>query len=333
MNRTVRSLLRVLTVSVVALAIVGCASSGGLGTVPPGPTAAPSVDPGPPDLTPEPSASPAPTPSAPPSGSPNASPIGSPAATPTPTPTPATTEIMIVRAYYVLGGGVGVEGLVPTLRELPRTAGVARAAMESLLKGEGLTDRLSSAIPAGTRLLGLSVRDGIATVDLSREFETGGGSASMTYRLGQVVYTLTQFPTIQAVAFQIEGTRVTTFGPEGIELATPQSRFDYEGSLPEIFADRPAYRAAIGNPARITGNANVWEASFLVAILDGSGAKLVEAPEMATCGSGCRGTFDVTLRYDVSRAQWGTLRVYYGSAKDGSPQGIRDYPVWLTPAG
>ena len=44
------------------------------------------------------------------------------------------------------------------------------------------------------------------------------------------------------------------------------------------------------------------------------------------------GTFDVTLRYDVDKAQWGTLRVYYGSAKDGSPQGIRDYPVWLTPA-
>jgi len=240
---------------------------------------------------------------------------------------------MIVRAYYVLGGDVGVEGLVPTLRELPETTGVARAAMEALLQGEGLDDRLSSAIPAGTRLLGLSIRDGIATVDLSREFETGGGGASMIYRLGQVVYTLTQFPTIQVVAFQIEGSTVTTFGSEGIELATPQSRFDYEGALPEIFVDRPAYRAAIGNPARITGNANVFEASFRIAVLDGSGAVLVDEHTMATCGSGCRGTFAVTLGYDLGKAQWGTLRVYYGSAKDGAPLGIRDYPVWLTPAG
>ena len=53
---------------------------------------------------------------------------------------------------------------------------------------------------------------------------------------------------------------------------------------------------------------------------------------MATCGTGCRGTFDVTLQYDVPKAQWGTLRVYFGSAMDGSPEDIRDYPVWLTPA-
>lgn len=74
--------------------------------------------------------------------------------------------------------------------------------------------------------------------------------------------------------------------------------------------DRPAFGASIGNPARITGSANVFEATFLVAILDGSGRKLVEQQAMATCGTGCRGIFDVTLRYDVAKAQWRTLRVY-----------------------
>ena len=53
---------------------------------------------------------------------------------------------------------------------------------------------------------------------------------------------------------------------------------------------------------------------------------------MATCGTGCRGTFDVSLRYTVSKGQWGTLRAYNLSAKDGTPEDIRDYPVWLTPA-
>jgi hypothetical protein len=53
---------------------------------------------------------------------------------------------------------------------------------------------------------------------------------------------------------------------------------------------------------------------------------------MATCGTGCRGTFDVTIAYDVAKAQWGTLRVWDGSAKDGSPENVREYPVWLTPA-
>ncbi|MEA2577258.1 MAG: hypothetical protein QOD78_846, partial [Chloroflexota bacterium] len=135
---------------------------------------------------------------------------------------------------------------------------------------------------------------------------------------------------VQAVLFQVEGKPVATFGSEGIALGGPQSRFDYEQLLPDIFVDRPAFGAAIGNPARVNGNANVFEATFRIAILDGSGKALVDTQAMATCGSGCRGTFDATLRYDLARAQWGTLRVYFGSAKDGSPQSVRDYPVWLT---
>jgi len=330
MNHTGHHIRRVVAVSIMAMAVVACSTSGGLGTVPPEPTPAPSVDP---DLTPEPSATPSPSPSA----TPSSSPTGSPAATPTPTPTgpPASGETMVVRAYFVLDGVVGVEGLVPTLREVPKTAGVARAAMGALLDSGPILDayqQISTAIPAGTRLLGLSIRDGTATVDLSRDFESGGGSASMSYRLGQVVYTLTQFPTVESVLFQVEGDTVTTFGSEGVELDGPQSRFDYEDLLPQIFVDRPAFGAAIGNPARVTGNGNTFEATFRIAILDGAGRTLFDEHAMATCGSGCRGTFDETLRYDVGRAQWGTLRVYYASAKDGSPQGIRDYPVWLTPA-
>jgi hypothetical protein len=34
----------------------------------------------------------------------------------------------------------------------------------------------------------------------------------------------------------------------------------------------------------------------------------------------------------VPKAQWGTLRVWDGSAKDGKPENVREYPVWLTPA-
>ncbi len=335
MIRTGHHIFSILALSVVAIAVMACGPTGGLGTVPPVVrTPAPSVDPGPPDMTPEPSADPSadPTPTALPSQSPPGSPT--PTSRPTPTPTRAPADTMVVRAYFVLDGDVGVEGLVPTLREVPQTTAVARSAMEALLRGEILADydRLASAIPAGTRLLGLTIRDGIATVDLSREFESGGGSASAFYRLGQVVYTLTQFPTVRAVLFQVEGKTVTTFGSEGIVLEGPQARDDFEDLLPSIFVDRPAYGAAIGNPARITGNANVFEASFRIAILDGSRRTLVDDHAMATCGTGCRGTFDVTLRYTVAKAQWGTLRVFYGSAQDGSPQDIRDYPVWLTPA-
>lgn len=329
-QRRPRPLIPTLAAAGLLLATVACSSSGSLGQVPTmPPTAAPSTDPGPPDETPDPVApSPSGSPSSP--SSPSVPPSAPPASA---SPSP-TVETMVIRAYFVLEGDPGVEGIVPTLRVVPETAGVARAAMDALLDGDTVLDEyreLATAIPDGTTLLGISIRDGVATVDLSAEFETGGGSASAMYRLGQVVYTLTQFRTVSAVLFQVEGRTVTTFGPEGIALDGPLTRRDFEGQLPSNFVDRPAFGAAAGNPVRITGTSNVFEATFRVALLDASGAVLVDEMAMATCGTGCRGSFDVTLRYDVPRPQWGTLRVYYDSARDGSPQDIRDYPVWLTP--
>ncbi len=242
-----------------------------------------------------------------------------------------------MRAYFVLGGEPRSEGLVPVLREVPETAGVARAAMNALLAGPTTSESggrtVSSAIPDGSRLLGIDIKNGIATVDLSTEFDSGGGSASMHFRLAQVVYTLTQFSTVKSVVFQIEGTTVTVFSSEGIVLAGPVGRGDFADQLPSIFVDRPAYGAAIGNPARVTGNANVFEAAFLISLLDARGRILVDEPVMALCGTGCRGGFDVTLRYTVGKAQWGILRTYNLSAKDGSVEDVREYPVWLTPEG
>ena len=242
---------------------------------------------------------------------------------------------MIVRAYFILGGAPGSVGLVPVLREAPKSAAVAVAAMNGLLAGPTADEAghrtITSAVPDGTRLLSLSIKNSVATVDLSTEFGSDGGTASMHYRLAQVVYTLTQFGTIKSVVFEIEGQAVTVFGSEGIVLRGPVGRADYYDQLPSIFVDRPAYGAAIGNPGRVAGNANVFEATFRVAVLDAAGKALVDQQVMATCGTGCRGTFDVTMHYAVGNGQWGTLRAYDISAKDGTPEAIRDYPVWLTP--
>jgi hypothetical protein len=124
------------------------------------------------------------------------------------------------------------------------------------------------------------------------------------------------------------------FASEEIVLSKPVTRATYrERYLPPIFVDRPAWGAAQASTAHITGLSNVFEATFRARMLDANGKTLVDRMQMATCGTGCWGTFDFTLPYTVTKAQWGTLRVYDRSAKDGTPQDIRDYPVWLTPAG
>src|SRR6185503_4308433 len=206
------------------LGLAACGGgSGGLGTVPTvAPT--PSSDVGGPDETPI--ASGAPGASASPSTEPSVEPSAAPSPAASPGATPGGT--MIVRAYFVLGGEPGVTGLVPVLRTVPQTAGVAKAAMTALLAGptkaESGDRTITTAIPDGTTLNGVSIRNGIATVDLSNEFDSGGGTASMRYRLGQVVYTLTQFSTVKSVLFQVEGQAVTVFGSEGIVLDGPSKR-------------------------------------------------------------------------------------------------------------
>ena len=320
-----------LTVLLATVALVAACGggSGPLGSVPVVPSSpAPSVAQGSPDLTPAPSDQPSPLPSDQPSGSID------PGASVTPSATPAPSGTTIVRAYFWLGGPTGSAGLVAVLREIPSTKSVASAAVSALLAGPTAAETgrsITTAVPDGSQLLGLSIANGIATVDLSAEFESGGGSDSVLTRLGQMVYTLTQFPAVKSVVFQIEGVTSKTFSSEGVVLDKPVTRADYVALLPDIWVDRPAFNAAIGNPAHVTGNANVFEATFRIAILDASGKSIADVQVMASCGTGCRGTFDTTIPYTVSKGQYGTLRAYNLSAKDGSVESVRDYRVWLTP--
>ena len=348
--------LPILTLLVTVALVSACTPSvGSLGSpATPALTAEPSLELPSGDATPGPSTSPSASPSAPasPSTAPSASPDGpaspsSPATTPSTTPTarpkPAPTastsgDTMIVRAYFVLGSFTDNPGLAPVLREVPQTKAVATAAMRRLLAGPN-EDELSarpamySAIPDGTTLLGISIADGVATVDLSKEFESGGGSASMQSRVAQVVYTLTQFPTVTGVRFRLDGVPVTTLGGEGVVLDGPVGRDDFRDQLPAIFVDRPAWGASLGNPGTVSGEANVFEATFQVELLDARGRTLVGRTVTASCGTGCWGTFRTSLAYTVTTAQWGTLRVFEPSARDGSPIHVTEYPVWLTPAG
>ena len=345
MIAAVRSTALAALLAAVALAGAACTpTSGPLGT-PASPAVTPvaSDEPSPSDVAPEsPSAEPAETPSATPSTAPTEVPSSSAAAsasptavaTPKPTATPAGT--MLVRAYFVLGSFTGNEGLVPVLRETRETKAVASMAMQALLAGpkgaelEG-SPAMYTAIPDGTRLLGIAIKNGVATVDLSGQFATGGGTYSMTARLAQVVFTLTQVSTVDSVRFKLDGVPVTTFSSEGIVLDVPVDPPDYRGLLPALFLVRPAWGAAAGNPAVIGGLANVFEATFRVQVRDAKGGILADEQVMATCGTGCWGTFKQSVEYRVTKAQYGTLRVYEPSAKDGSPINVTEYRVWLTP--
>jgi len=325
MKRAAFSLL-----TLVLLAACGSAT-GDLGSVAsPGPTSQASLQPPTPEATPGASLVPSASPGTTDSPGKTPEPGGNPTATPKP------PEVTTVRAYFFLGSFVDNAGLAPVLREVPKTQAVGAAAMKALLAGPndaelGGRPAMYTAIPEGTRFLGLRIDAGIATVNLSREFESGGGSASVLGRLAQVVYTLTQFPTVEGVRFELDGEPVEVFGGQGVVLSEPVGRDDYVDQLPTIFVDGPAWGGVLANPGRVRGLANTFEATFRVEIRNGAGRSLAKDRVMATCGTGCWGTFDVSIPYDVGSAGWGTLLVYELSAADGSVVNLTEYPVWLTP--
>jgi germination protein M len=287
-----RSLVLIVLAVVAALAfgVAGCGDEGDGGTVEP---------------TPGPIAPPSPSPTEEPSG-----------------------ETVTVLVYFLSG-----EKLATAERTLPATLAVARAAMDALCGGPNDYERaagLTSSVPEGTTVLGITIMDGTATVDLSSEYASGGGSLSMTSRVAQVVYTLTQFKTVRAVQFRLDGEPLEALGGEGVIVGTPQRRADWEDFEPVIFVERPGVGATLSSPFAVKGRATVFEATVQLELRDVDDRLLARAFTMATIGAPGRGRFSERLAY-VGAPTEGFVIAYEQSMQDGSRLNEVRTPVFLTP--
>ena len=103
-----------------------------------------------------------------------------PTAKPTTAPTPGATTTL--RAYFLTTTADGGIVVIPVLREVPEDQGRGRPPRWPRCWPARTTPRwplipaMYTTIPDGTKLLGISISNGVATVNLSREFESGGGS-------------------------------------------------------------------------------------------------------------------------------------------------------------
>ena len=239
-------------------------------------------------------------------------------------PSPSSTKTLTVSLYFLRGEYVGVAH-----RQIPYTLATGSTAMELLVAGPNATEKaagLGTTIPAGTKFLGLVIKNGIATVDLSSTFASGGGSLSMFTRLAEVVYTLTQFPSVKGVDFKLDGEKVTVFSSEGIALDHPQTRADYEEQTPAILVENPAVGDTVSSPMRLSGTANVFEAVFQMKLVDANGKVLAKGMVQATSGTGTRGTFSTPVLF-APTTPTGKLIVYEVSMKDGSAINVVRIPL------
>jgi hypothetical protein len=125
---------------------------------------------------------------------------------------------------------------------------VARAAIEALMAGpnEGeVANQLGSNIRKLATFNRLTVEGDLATIDFNRYFET----AKTRPQTAQIVYALTQFPSIKRVQILVDN---LTNGAIG---ANPLTRDDVAEFTPPILLEGPTLNATVPHRFKATGSA------------------------------------------------------------------------------
>ncbi len=104
--------------------------------------------------------------------------------------------------------------LVKTEKSIPKVEGMARATIETLLEGPEQGSGLVAAVPQGTQLLDINVKqeEKKCIVDFSQELRNRLASGINNEQLAvySIANTLCQFASIEEVEFRIEGQTVAT---------------------------------------------------------------------------------------------------------------------------
>ena len=102
------------------------------------------------------------------------------------------------------------------------------AALQALLMGPTLFEKNAGAIsliPEGTRLLSVRVENGTALLSFSDEFAHNVlGLEGLAGQLKEVVWTATQFPSVQRVQILINGQYSAAHSVDGLSMALPLDR-------------------------------------------------------------------------------------------------------------
>jgi hypothetical protein len=221
----------------------------------------------------------------------------------TTTTAPPTGTSKELKIYLLHEGKVA-----PVSRTVVPGPRVGAAAVRELLEGPSADEQgLETAIPAGTELESLAIAGGVASVELSTPLGQDDAVA-------QVVYTLTQFPTVKRV---------------DVGADTPLGRRAFENQTPAILVESPLPGKSVEPGFAVTGTANTFEATFNYELEDDAGRVLSDDFVTATSGSGTRGSFRFTVEYEHDGPGEGKLVVFELSAEDGSRINEHEIPLAL----
>jgi Immunoglobulin-like domain of bacterial spore germination/Sporulation and spore germination len=194
---------------------------------------------------------------------------------------PVSPKPMTITVFSVERGE-----LRPKLEHVPQTQAVAAASLGAL----------GVAAP-------VTISGGTATVDLAK---------ATNDQVAEIVYTLTQFPSVQ---------RVDVAGRTGL------TRDDFAAYVPPILVETPAPGSLVPQTFHVSGTASVFEATLVVQLAR-DGKVISKQTVTASEGAPGRGTFDTTFTASAGAL---TVAAFSPSAADGTPQHEVDVPVTVTP--
>jgi hypothetical protein len=222
---------------------------------------------------------------------------------------PATTTTLVgqatmaVRPYFYLGAG-----LVPTEVQAPKAPAVATAALKALLAGA--PGGYQSEVPPALGLDDVTIADGVATASFAR------GRQLNRRAQAQIIYTLTEFPSVHSVKIVAGGDPVVLTDSAGKPVATA-TRDDYVDQTAEapIFVTLPVDGASVSSPVRVAGTASTFE-GYVALDVTRNGKVIDQLDITASAGAPQRGTWKEFL--DLPPGSY-SLVFYEPSAKDGRP--------------
>jgi germination protein M len=136
------------------------------------------------------------------------------------------------KLYFIDVDDEGIISLQAVVRRVSFTDSPLTETVRALLQGmlpSELNMELINLIPENTRLLSIRVSDGTAYINFNEAFRFNSlGKEGYVAQIKQVVYTATEFSTVDSVQILIEGKTYEYLGPEGVFIGQSLTRNSFD---------------------------------------------------------------------------------------------------------
>lgn len=138
-------------------------------------------------------------------------------------------KTMELKLFFMYINSEGKQIRTEVVRTMKKSESPLMDAINALIAGPSAEEEKKygcrTMIPRNTKLIGASVRNGVATLNFNDEFEYNQyGTEGLRNQVIQIVYTATAFRTVESVQILVAGEKREFLGSEGVWIGSPLNR-------------------------------------------------------------------------------------------------------------